>query len=1217
MLIRITCNMLTLLIPAILFAAPTGDLSQQTKPLPAVISILSASPEGLTIRCDVDEAWLGDASDADEIPSITRWIQIPGEAVPSLKRIDCNFSAATLPIFLKSAPLSQFSDPVQIGKPLTQRGVRLIPVTFNAIAMAQHGALCPLTSITVDISFPSGKNQPKRLRPALDEMWGDLIINREFPARDRGSESISGTYVYVIPDNNNVRNTINPLIQWRRQQGYNTREISCPGWADGNFVSEQLLNLDTPETPIDYILLAGDVRGNFPVPTITRGVESDYYYSFLEGEDRIPDAAVGRISYNTLSELERIVNKILNYEQRPDVQDPSWLRRGAVSAGSEQSGFSTILVSRWLRDQFLRRDWTSVDTLWYTMGGRIGDFMEREFNRGVAYVTYRGWTGLEDWSPNEAGALRNRYLPTAVLLACNSGDYAGQQTGFTESLLRAPGGAIAAIGIAGSQSRINFNNVMLASFFRGVLDGNSYRIGWALNRARIDLMATYGARENELTVDHSAWTNLMGDPATIIWRGTPRTTRITAPQQVDYGNGFFTASVVDAQTNQPIPNIRVGFVKGNEAVSADYTDEEGEAAIRFDNRRLTPGAAILTTSGDMVVPTTTQVQMTRPNQTLAFQSARIIEDNNAPRQGDGDFAAEPNEVIGLDLFLINIGAQVIDAPTTCRLETESDYCEVRVAEFRIDRPLNPNAVAQATFLVALGSDFPDRENVAFTVTARNRESVWTSEFAVSGRGPRWTITRIDMDGLPNPGEDTSFDIYLKNTGSINVGITQARLVSDDEEAEVIAGDAEYDSLSVGETGSNERAYVVAFSENTEFGSFIPFHLDLTCEGNYSASIPFTIQMAPLPADRPAGPDDYGYYALDQQDFGTNLRPNHRWEEINPRAGGPGLDTGLLDQAEDDDESVVLDLPFTFQYYGQSFDQLTVCTNGWAAFGSQPGYVDFRNMPIGTPQGPRAQLCPWWTDLYQPGVEAGVYYHYDAPRHRFIIEWYRMRQWVGPAGPGGVETFEIILHDPMWHQNTTGDGDIFFIYNEITHDARVDAHGTPYATIGLGSPDDQGGLPMGFWGRYEPGVTPPNAGVIYRFVTAPRHDYAILKGAVRVEGGDPVEGAVVRATRGGWTFTDANGLFRLGAIIANVPQRVEVSAPGYNTALSREFNIAVNDSDSVIVSLRQPQVSSDVDSFTDSLDAGDISVHHFNLQNRGNGELIVSTRPAEHAEQMIV
>lgn len=1204
---------LTLMFPAILPAGTPVASYISTPSHFARISILDSNPSRLSIECRFDLDYFQSFESDGEFPVVTRWLVTPIDEIPVIENLETTISEMPLTVDNPAAAITDASHAASIGEPIIQRGIQLVPVTFQPWEV-ERGAIKQLESIRVEIALTKRDGDSRRLRPVMMEMWGDLILNRDFPGRDRENETNDGLYVYVIPDNNDVRNTVNALIQWRRQQGFETREIAVAPWTDASFIKDQLIAIEASGRIIDYVTLVGDVEGNFPVPTFHRGVESDYYYALLEGNDYIPDAAVGRLSFNSLAELERIVEKILQYEQEPDVDDPGWLRRGAVAAGSRISGLSTILVSRWLRDKMLDNGYTSVDTLWYSMGETVGDYMENQFNRGVSFVSYRGWTGLEDWAPIQAGSLRNRYLPVATLLACNSGDYAGNETGFTEALLRARGGAIAAIGVAGQQSRVNFNNAMLASFYNGYFDEGAYRIGWMLNRARIDLMGTYGSNERELTLDHSAWTNLMGDPATIIWRGTPRTVRISAPQNVDYGTGTVTATVVDAQNNQPVANVRVGLSKGSELAVAAYTNNNGQAIIRFDNRRLSPGQALLTASGDRILPATAQVQMNRPARTLTFLSSSIIDTNLPPNNGDGDGVAEPNEMITISVQLQNIGTQMVPAPTDCELETESPYCNIMGANYRIVQGINPNTAGTANFLVSLGSNFPNNVPIPFTITARNNETVWVSEFSIIGQGASWSFIRTDLVRSPNPGETPTFDIFLKNTGNFVLGITQAVLVCDNPMAEVIDAEGEYDTLSIGEIDGAGRVYTVSFDQDLDYGTEMEFRLNLTGEGNYTAAIPFTITLGQLPPNQPTGPDAYGYYAIDQQDLMSNLKPNFDWIEINPRLGGPGVNTGLLDQGEDDDESVVLDLPFTVSYYGRNYDQITVCTNGWAAFGSQPGYVDFRNLPIGSPQGPVAQLCPWWTDLYQPGVEAGVFYYFDAQFHRFFIEWYRMRQWVGPAGPGGVETFQIILQDPRWHQNPSGDGDIYFVYNEITHEARVDAHGTPYATVGIGSPDDTGGLQLAFWNKFEPGATPPNAGVIYRFVTADHQDYALIKGYVRREGDNlPVQGAIVRATRGGWTSTNNEGFFRIQAAIANTPQQVEVTKSGYNNGISEQFNIAANDSFEVIVTLRQPQAVIDVEEFSDSLDAGELAVHHFNLRNPGTGQLSVTTHIVEHNE----
>ena len=51
-------------------------------------------------------------------------------------------------------------------------------------------------------------------------------------------------------------------------------------------------------------------------------------------------------------------------------------------------------------------------------------------------------------------------------------------------------------------------------------------------------------------------------------------------------------------------------------------------------------------------------------------------------------------------------------------------------------------------------------------------------------------------------------------------------------------------------------------------------------------------------------------------------------KIDDREGGPGTHLGGLSDAGDNGDDVILvDLPFTFSFYGQEYDQISVCSNG--------------------------------------------------------------------------------------------------------------------------------------------------------------------------------------------------------------------------------------------------------------------------------------------------
>jgi hypothetical protein len=131
-----------------------------------------------------------------------------------------------------------------------------------------------------------------------------------------------------------------------------------------------------------------------------------------------------------------------------------------------------------------------------------------------------------------------------------------------------------------------------------------------------------------------------------------------------------------------------------------------------------------------------------------------------------------------------------------------------------------------------------------------------------------------------------------------------------------------------------------------------------------------------------GPDVYGYYAYDLLD--DSLAPSFDWIEITPSLGGPGQ--GGLPAGND--RSMVLAMPFPFEFYGESFDTLTVNENGWIS-PSTSSLGFFSNGSIPGASGPSGMLAIFWDNLFHVN-DAEVSWWYDEPNGRLVIEYYRMR-----------------------------------------------------------------------------------------------------------------------------------------------------------------------------------------------------------------------------------
>jgi len=159
--------------------------------------------------------------------------------------------------------------------------------------------------------------------------------------------------------------------------------------------------------------------------------------------------------------------------------------------------------------------------------------------------------------------------------------------------------------------------------------------------------------------------------------------------------------------------------------------------------------------------------------------------------------------------------------------------------------------------------------------------------------------------------------------------------------------------------------------------------------------------------RHGGPDGGGYYYIDSNDDANNA-PVYNWVDII----GPGTPLTMTD----DSNLGPFSLGFNFTFYGQTFNSIRICSNGWASFTSTA--TAYFNAAIPGSSEPNNLLAPFWDDL-NPATGGMVYYYADAANRRFIITWNAVP---GYNRPGSAYTFQIIIQE---------NGHIFYQYNTMT------------------------------------------------------------------------------------------------------------------------------------------------------------------------------------------
>ncbi|MDP8241953.1 MAG: T9SS type A sorting domain-containing protein, partial [Candidatus Celaenobacter antarcticus] len=272
--------------------------------------------------------------------------------------------------------------------------------------------------------------------------------------------------------------------------------------------------------------------------------------------------------------------------------------------------------------------------------------------------------------------------------------------------------------------------------------------------------------------------------------------------------------------------------------------------------------------------------------------------------------------------------------------------------------------------------------------------------------------------------------------------------------------------------------------NCFIGRNIPFELNLIDADGRITQVYFSLEVGPVDNTAPTGPDAFGYYAYDSYDVDYDEVPTYSWIEIDPDEGGLGQVIYMAD-----DESSTIPLPFTFTYYDEAFDEITVCSNGWISFITND-WTNFRNWDIPSALGPYGQVCAYWDDLIGEAytVVDTVFHHdmrichfYDAGNNRFIIEW---NKCFNRFDDTSVEKFELILFDPAFYPTASGNGEIQCNYHTINNPDAT----SNYSTIGIENLIQSDGVLYTYADMYPASAIPLENELTIKYTTDPPDPY---------------------------------------------------------------------------------------------------------------------------------
>ena len=958
----------------------------------------------------------------------------------------------------------------KVNEPVILRDYRVINISLNPFTYFPSENKLEINKnakIVITYNNEPGINEITKLRKpsrSFENLYKSFILNYD-QVRDENPDYQPRSILMIQPNNASINSSLNWLENWKRQKGFEitrvtTSETGTSTTQIKNYIQNAYDNWDIrPE----YIMLIGDTDGSVSLPTFYENYsyyngEGDHPYTLLDGNDILGDVFIGRLSVANSTELMTVISKIFLSEKTPNLTDPDIYHHSVLVGDTSPSGLSCVLTNKFIKELIEDHDPEHSFTELYGPDPSAAQ-MGNAINNGALFFDYRGWIGMSGFGTSNINSLTNyNKLVNAVILTCDTGSFASgdsrSEVFLTAGTPTNPKGGYFGVGMATSGTHTRYNNSLTGGMFQGLFVDNMSTMGEALLRGKLNLYQTYDANHHNDVGAFTHWCNLMGDPSMDIWLTEPIPMDATYESEIDLGVGYIDINVTSGGV-LPIENAWVTIIKGdNEIFATDYTDNNGHVLFTFDNE----------ISGDITVT------ITKPNYVphigsftvsatggIGYNDVVFDDDNNGNSSGNGNNEPNPGETLELLLSLKNFDTMTFDN-VSATLSSNDEFINITSNNSGFGNiPSNSTADATTPYVINIEQDAPDNHQAEMILTITdNASNTWERKFWISIMGNDLDIEDVivvdNNNQILDPGETVELRFNLKNNGHTNLTDVMGTLSSENDFITINDISAEFGTINIGQQAiCTADAFEVEANGILLPGMKIPFTLQLFNTIGYNEIIEIDIEIGQHTINDPLGPDSYGYVCYDDGDIGYNETPEYNWIEINPLFGGNGTNTGISDNGDEQDDLATIDLPFTFNFYGEPYDVTTICSNGFIVFG-ETEQSTFRNWHLPGPLGPNPMIAAFWDNLVTSG-NGGVYTYYDSGNHTFIIEWSNCKNIVN----NNVETFQIILYDPAFYQTPTFDGKIKIQYKEF-HNTDNGGGGHPhgcYSSIGL--EDHTGGV----------------------------------------------------------------------------------------------------------------------------------------------------------------
>jgi hypothetical protein len=996
------------------------------------------------------------------------------------------------------------AEQVTLGPPEVLRDIRMASLTvFPVLAGIQSGELDITSRIVIRIDRHPGqganpKTTPDRPIPyAYAHLYNQMLLT---PLDD--SRTVSGDHLLIITPDTWV-DELEPMIRWKFQKGVkvSVTRFSEIGANPGNptSVRDHIVDVYNNWTDVpDFVLFVGD-ETQFPIhytytpdpPTMFSyysypgNIIDDNWFVCVDGNDYFPEFFQGRWVVNNATEVDLLVTKLLIHERDLFMQDSTWYTEAVMAADYDETSMRE--TKSYVKSLLFQNGFTRIDSVFYGGAGMLSSYI----NDGRNYVNYRGsgwyygWAGIPYYVEN-VEALTNYYtMPIVTGIGCGVAKYdVAENQCFGERWMtvgtaNSPRGAAGFIGPTWN-THTNYNDELDKGIYHALLDSLDLELSPILVSGKMfaynQFQPYFNQDPNIIEVVRSLFNQYVNisDPELDLFTSRPWRPQIEHPIYAIMGTTPMDITVTNS-AGEGVAGVRVCAFVDTSSFAVGETDSQGEVTLQVTVLSV-EDSVLLTVSSANVFPTQVTIPVS-PSGVLVLHDSTAIRDH---AQGNGDGLLNPGEQVDLHEIVVNIGnAVAVDVHAQLATEEPTVNITQDQAGYGNIAP-DDTAGSNPDYALTLSQECDIGNVLEFSLSIIDTGSIaWDQTVSIPVATPNLDIIGVTVidggNGRWDVGETVDLGVTIANIGLQSLPETQIYFRCSDPHVIIHDSVATLPASDPGdtvETGADN--FRVESAGNTLPESILGFSIYATHQFQtytYSQNSPTGIMIGLITPESPAYDDSLYYFAYDSWDSSYTECPSFEWDEIAPAQGGPGEALPF----NHTDQTIPVELPFDFQYYGQTYDHVSVSTDGWLAMGSTT-ITNYTNSSIPAMDGIAAMIAPFWDDLWHYSNEQGqIATYYDAEQNFYVVEYSRVGHY---GNAGQQETFEVVLFDPAVYETITGDGEFMFVYNHLT------ANGISYSTTGMEDPSQRIGIQYNYNGEYPPSCTGLFNGLLIKFTTDP-------------------------------------------------------------------------------------------------------------------------------------